>query len=219
MHRHDPSEKTKQEILNAAFRLFREKGWDNVNIEDIVKEVGVTRGAFYHYFKSREDLIIAVVDKMFYDNNPFEIASKEAGLNALEKLRLALKLDFAKNIENDGMIDELFKAFDNPVIFKSQFLSQLNTISPYIEKLLLEGNEDGSLSVKYPKQTAQILAILPNFWLSHDALSRDAPHISRQELIDKVMFLGFLSEKLGVPIFDNELKEMLRKFIELFELS
>ena len=139
MPRHDPSEKTKSDILNTAVRLFAEKGWGNVNVEDVVKEVGVTRGAFYHYFKSREDLIIAVTDKMFYDNNHFLKVSKQTGLNALEKLRLAVKLNLFENLKNDGMVNELLKAKENPVIFKSEFLSQLNTVAPYIEKLLIEG--------------------------------------------------------------------------------
>ena len=88
MPKHDPSEKTKAEILQTAVRLFTEKGWENVNVEDVVKEVGVTRGAFYHYFKSREDLIMAVVNQMFYENNPFTAASKKKGLMLLKNCAL-----------------------------------------------------------------------------------------------------------------------------------
>ena len=43
MPRHDPDQKTKQHILETAERLFTEKGLENVNVEDVVKEVGVTR--------------------------------------------------------------------------------------------------------------------------------------------------------------------------------
>ena len=129
MPRHDPSEKTKSEILQTAVRLFTEKGWENVNVEDVVKEVGVTRGAFYHYFKSREDLIMAVVDKMFYENNPFTTASRKKGLNALEKLRFVLKQNFHNNYDNSSMAREVHNVVEkNPTIFKSEFLSQLNTI-------------------------------------------------------------------------------------------
>ena len=130
MPRYDPSEKTKSEILNAAVRLFAEKGWENVNVED---------------------LIIAVTDRMFYDNNHFLIVSKESNLNALEKLRLAIKLNLSENLKNNGMVNELLKAKENPVIFKSEFLSQINTVAPFIEKLLVEGNKDGSISTQYPK--------------------------------------------------------------------
>ena len=84
MPRHDPDQKTKQNILETAMRLFAEKGLENVNVEDVVKEVGVTRGAFYHYFKSREELIGSVMYKSFEDNNPYLLADKQEGLSALE---------------------------------------------------------------------------------------------------------------------------------------
>ena len=210
MPRHDPSEKTKLEILNAAVRLFAEKGWENVNVEDVVKEVGVTRGAFYHYFKSREDLIIAVTDRMFYDNNHFLMASKETSLNALQKLRLAIKLNLSENLKSSEMINEVLKAKENPVIFKSEFLSQLNTVAPYIEKLLIEGNEDGSISVQYPKQAAQVISLLSNFWLNHAVFQ-----ISHQEVADRLSFLEQLTENMGVPILSDEIKEMILSYLKL----
>ena len=203
MPRHDPSEKTKSEILQTAVRLFTEKGWNNVNVEDVVKEVGVTRGAFYHYFKSREDLIMAVLEKMFIDDNPFEAASKLEGVNALEKLRFVLKVNLLSNYASPAMAAEAHKAMDNPAIFRSEFISQLNTIAPYIEKLLIEGNQDGSFSAAYPKQTAQILALLPNKWLGHEVFK-----IPYEEFIDRVHFFEYLMNKLGVPVLNSELKEI-----------
>ena len=91
--------KTKQEILETATRLFAEKGLENVNVEDVVKELGVTRGAFYHYFKSREELISGVMYKSFNDNNPFVLANRQKELNALEKLRFVFKLDLTPRLD------------------------------------------------------------------------------------------------------------------------
>jgi len=204
----DPSEKTKHEIIEAATKLFSEKGWQDVKIEDIVNEVGVTRGAFYHYFKSRQELVVAVSDKMFFDNNPFVLVSKRNDLNALEKLRLTFKLSLESNFNNanKGRAKELHKALDNPVIFKSEFESQLYTVAPYIEKLILEGNKDGSISVKYPKQTAEILAILPSMWIGPTMFN-----VSFQEVIDKVLFFKHLTDSLGIPIGDDEVMEQVLK--------
>ena len=205
MPKHDPSEKTKIEILLTATRLFKERGWENVNVEDVVKELGVTRGAFYHYFKSREDLIMAVVNKMFYENNPFTAASKKKGLNALEKIRFVLKLNFNNNYNNSSMVNEVHKAVEkNPAIFKSEFLSQLSTVAPYIERLLIEGNEDGSISVKYPKQAAEVLALLPSHWFNYEVFKIPYP-----EFVDRVSFLAHFMEKLGVPALNDELREQV----------
>ena len=75
------------------------RDWENVNVEDVVKELGVTRGAFYHYFKSREELISGVMYKSFNDNNPFVLANRQKELNALEKLRFVFKLDLTPRLD------------------------------------------------------------------------------------------------------------------------
>jgi len=202
MPKHDPSEKTKSEILNTAVLLFQEKGWANVNIEDIVKKVGVTRGAFYHYFKSREELVYAVIIQMFLDKNPYTIALKKKGLNGLEKLRYAIKLNH--KTQADPMLErELEKALDDPVLFKNHFLLIVNKGAGFIEKLILEGNTDGSMSVAYPKQTAQIMLVLSNTWLGLDLFE-----ISYKEYIDKIGFMELLLKSLGVSVIDDELKEI-----------
>lgn len=208
MPRHDPDQKTKQLILETAERLFMEKGLENVNVEDVVKEVGVTRGAFYHYFKSREELISSVMYKTFNDNNPFLLANKQEGLNALEKLRFVFKLDLRPRLDmSDSMKKEMQKMADSPVVFKNEMLTQLNIVAPHIEKLLVEGNRDGSISVKYPKQTAQVISLLVSSWLSSFAF--EVPYA---EYSDKVLFLEQLGDVLGVPFMDEEMKSL---FLEI----
>lgn len=204
MPRQDPDKKTKQYILETATRLFSEKGFENVKVEDVVNEVGVTRGAFYHYFKSREELIASVLNKSFNDNNPFILANKMEGLNAHEKLRSVLKLGLRPRLEmSDSLKTEMQKMADNPVVFKNEMLSQVNVVAPYIENLLLEGNKDGSISVKYPKQVSQVISLLVSSWLSPFAFQ-----VSYKEYTDKVSFLEQLAELLGVPFMDKEMKEI-----------
>ena len=88
MPKHDPTEKTKMEMLEVAVKLFRKKGWQSVNIEDVVKEVGVTRGAFYHYFKSRKDFIYATLMQLLIEDNPYIEAMDKEGLNVFCKIKV-----------------------------------------------------------------------------------------------------------------------------------
>ena len=208
MARHDPDQRTKQYILETATRLFAEKGLENVNVEDVVKEVGVTRGAFYHYFKSREELISSVMYKAFNDNNPFAIANQQKGLTALEKLRFVFKHDLSPRLNmTDSLRAEMQKLSDSPIVFKNEMLTQVNVVSPYVEKLLVEGNMDGSISVQYPKQTAQILSMLIASWLSPLTFQ-----VSYKEYVDKVSFIEQLGELLGVPFMDKEMQDI---FLEI----
>ena len=52
------------EFINAAEALFNEKGFENTSVDDIVQRVGVAKGLFYYYFKSREELLAAIVDRI-----------------------------------------------------------------------------------------------------------------------------------------------------------
>ena len=204
MPRHDPDQKTKQHILETAMRLFSEKGLENVNIEDVVKEVGVTRGAFYHYFKSREELIASVMYKSFECDNPYLLADKQEGLNALEKLRFAAKLSLRSRLDiSDSMRAQMKELANNPVVFKNEMIFQVNVMATYMEKLLIEGNKDGSMNVVFPKQTSQTIAFLSASWLSSYAFE-----VSYEEYVDKVLFFEQLSTLLGVPVMDEEMKEI-----------
>jgi len=56
---------SKDKILHVAFSLFIQKGYRDVSLREIVNEVGLTKGAFYHYFKGKEQLFTEVVDHFF----------------------------------------------------------------------------------------------------------------------------------------------------------
>ena len=57
----DPEER-KKEIMMAAFQLFATKGFQETAVSDIVKKVGVAQGLFYYYFKSKEEVLEAVME-------------------------------------------------------------------------------------------------------------------------------------------------------------
>ena len=88
MARNKYPEVTIEKILEVSQRLFIEKGYDNTTIQDIVNELGgLTKGAIYHHFKSKEEIMDALSDKMFFDNNPFTLVKKRNDLNGLQKMR------------------------------------------------------------------------------------------------------------------------------------
>jgi len=209
MPKHDPSEKTKSEILQTAVRMFQKRGWTSVKIEDIVNEVGVTRGAFYHYFKSREELIVAAMDVIYNEHNSFVLADQEEGLNTLEKLHFALTHNINFNAENTEMRMMFEKALKNPEVFRSEFYSMMNTTAPFLERLLKEGNKEGLISVAYPKQMAQVMTLLTNMWLNPMILPA-----SEQEMNDRVSFLKELGDSLGIPVIDDETKALMIRFFE-----
>jgi AcrR family transcriptional regulator len=59
------SDERKNQIINAAEGVFTEKGFDAARMDDIADETGLSKGTLYLYFKSKDDLIIAILDRMF----------------------------------------------------------------------------------------------------------------------------------------------------------
>ena len=82
MARNKHPEVTVEKILDVAQQLFLEKGYDNTTIQDIVDKLGgLTKGAVYHHFKSKEEIICALSDKLFYrgkEARGFEWITKNA---------------------------------------------------------------------------------------------------------------------------------------------
>lgn len=72
--------KTKDFILTECLKLFLQKSFKDVTMKEIVEKTGLSKGAFYHYFNSKEHLFMEVIDRYFtgtvvYD---FERYSKES---------------------------------------------------------------------------------------------------------------------------------------------
>ena len=61
----DVSEERKDQIMNAAEEVFTQKGLDNARMDDIAEETGLSKGTLYLYFKSKDDLIAAILDRIF----------------------------------------------------------------------------------------------------------------------------------------------------------
>ncbi len=57
--------KTKEIIIEIAFKLFLDKGFKNTSMSDLVKATKLSKGAFYHYFKNKETLYQEVIDTYF----------------------------------------------------------------------------------------------------------------------------------------------------------
>ena len=61
----DLSEERKEQILQAAMKVFNRRGFSDARMDDIVEESGMSKGGVYWYFKSKEEIIIAILDLIF----------------------------------------------------------------------------------------------------------------------------------------------------------
>ena len=131
MARNKYPEVTVEKILDAAQRLFLEKGYDDTTIQDIVDNLGgLSKGAVYHHFKSKEEIMDAVGDRMFFANNPFEAVRKRSDLNGLQKLREVIRLYEAGESRVD-MTVQAIPITKNPRLMAEMIESNRRILTPY----------------------------------------------------------------------------------------
>ena len=209
MARNKYPEVTEERILDAAQRLFLEKGYDNTTIQDIVDELGgLTKGAVYHHFKSKEEIMDAVGDRMFFANNPFEAVRGRSDLNALQKLRETVRQNQADK-DRTSMTLQAIPITQNPRLLVEMIKSNRDILTPYYRELLEEVTRDGSLHTEYGEELAELLPLLTSLWLLPSLFPT-----SREGMRRKFHFIGDLLEKMGVPLMDASLYALVDEFVD-----
>lgn len=204
MARNKHPEITVNKILEVSQRLFLEKGYDNTKIQDIADELGMTKGAIYHHFESKEEIMNKLGETMFIHNNPFEIVKKRKDLNGLEKMKLVIQL----HQSDEHMVEltnQALPLLENPQILAKMFESNYQNLLPYWLELIKEGQEDGSIKTNQPKELAELL-ILTDLWMIPSLFPGNADDIK-----NRYKFVTIMLGKIGLPLYDEEMIEKIGK--------
>ena len=211
MSRNKYPEETVERILDTAQRLFLEKGYEQTTIQDITDNLGgLTKGAIYHHFKSKEEIIDAVSDRMFFSNNPFEAVRERKDLNGLQKLREAIRLNQSDQ-ERTNLTIQSIPVCKNPRLLMEMINSNRKILTPYYQELLEEGNRDGSIHTEYAKEIAELMPLLTSLWMLPSVFPG-----TKEDMKHKFLFIGEMLEKMGVPLFDQEILQIVDEFFDQF---
>ncbi|MCL2226882.1 MAG: TetR/AcrR family transcriptional regulator [Oscillospiraceae bacterium] len=211
MPRNKYPEETREKIIDAGFQTFSEKGYEESTVLDIVANMnGLTRGAFYHHFKSKEKVLSAVCERIFYNNNPFEKVREEKNLSGLEKLRKALKNNMARQRTDFAVLNSVGKTLNNsPQFFMWQMEFNASLSRKYVQPLIEEGIADGSIREQDPQVLAELFVVLFSFWLGSAFLTGDAAYME-----SKATAIIEILEQFGLSIYDEEFEELGQAWIE-----
>ena len=184
------------------------KGYEETRISDIINGLdGLTKGAIYHYFDSKEDIFNEVVSQIGNKNIlSFDKIKNDDTLNAREKLSRLIEASFY-NKNMDAIIDMSPSLLDNPKLL-SALISEIEevTIPDFILPIIKSGNIDGSIKTTYPEELAELIAILLNIWLNPLIFNND-----KDRLIKKMKIINMLLEKFDIKLFTDELIEKFNK--------
>ncbi len=209
MARNKYPEETVEKILTAARRLFLEKGYEKTTIQDIVDQLGgLTKGAVYHHFKSKEEIMDAITEKMFLDGNPFEKVRGRKDLTGLEKMKEVARL--TQEPDWSSLSRQSMPLLKNPRLLAKAIEDNQTIVTPLWLELIEEGMADGSVRTEYPREVAELLTLLDTLWM--------APTIfpaTRDDLLHKFRCVGEIFAGLGVPVIDEEMLELADKYFQL----
>lgn len=198
----------KKEILDTAERLFRTKGYEKCTIMDIIKEVGIAKGTFYHYFKSKQEVLDAVVLRYvaIIRNNAEEILLIE-NINSVEKLmRTFMAMQITNQIDKD-LLANMHKV-ENALLHQKVLNQLVTTMTPILVKVIEEGIEEKVWNCKYPLEYMQIFLVASLTLTDEGIFELD----SDSQMSVMAAMISMLEKMLNVPE-----DCFMKLFIENFE--
>jgi len=148
----------KNELVEIAEKLFLEKGYEETSVDDILNASGLSKGGFYHYFKSKEEVLAGSISN-FAENllNELEPLIEDKKLNALEKLRRCLEKKTASQMAKIELLKYMNMLMESDFTF---YKFTLTITQKYVEpfaRVIEQGVEEGVFKVEFPRETADIL--------------------------------------------------------------
>ncbi|MCD8380688.1 MAG: TetR/AcrR family transcriptional regulator [Lachnospiraceae bacterium] len=147
------AEERKNEILDIAQRLFNEKGYAQTTVEDIMKECNIAKGTLYYHFKSKEDILSAMIDRLIdrQEETMKEIAGNDT-ITVVEKLVRVIQL-----LSHRWMVDEGLCEQENEVLYQKSFTRTLSRFDDVMTSIVEQGTKSGEFTTAYPRESVELL--------------------------------------------------------------
>ncbi|CAH0535513.1 Nucleoid occlusion factor SlmA [Vibrio stylophorae] len=151
------------ELLSLAQTLFLEKGYEQTSMQDICSAAGVSKGALYHHFKSKEEVLDAMVDALMERAvDKVSIIARDPILSAAEKMEQIIGLSIDSKMDTGSESQSFKHAIQHPhnalLFFKLRNI-WVSKIGPEIEIVITQGVTESVFDVQFPEETARTLVM------------------------------------------------------------
>ena len=137
---------TKSRIIQAAWSLFYEQGYDDTTVDEIIEKSGTSRGSFYHYFEGK-DALLGTLSTLFDEKYTELMDTLDPAMNSFDKL-MYLNRELFRMIENSVSLDLLAQLYATQLLTKGEkhLLDRNRIYYRLLRRIVLEGQEKGELS-------------------------------------------------------------------------
>ena len=156
------AEVRKNEILDVADELFGKKGFDGTSTNDILEKVGIARGTLYHHFKSKEDIMDALMER--YSDRLLGAAQAVAADKTIPLVDRIIRVVMSMNLSG-GSSEEIMEHIHRP---QNALMHQkiqkiiINGLTPILTEIICEGIEQGVFSTPYPYECMEMVVTYAN---------------------------------------------------------
>ncbi len=157
-------ETRRTEIIQTARRLFQTREYEKTTMQDVMEELGIAKGTIYYYFKSKEELLEAVIDQM-----SFEVAERlqkvveSAEGSALDRLQQLIAAgDIAD--ENPEIMHQLHNP-RNAGMHAAMMAAAVKCSAPFYAQVIQQGCDEGLFHVEHPLEAAELILTTAQFLL------------------------------------------------------
>lgn len=203
------AEERKNEILDAAEKLFGAKGFDHTSTNDILNEIGIARGTLYYHFKSKEDILDAMIERITRQliAKATDIVQKKE-IPVLQRLTMTI---MALNVNNELGLEVMQQVHkpQNTLMHQKMQETLLSGVNPLITGLIEEGIQQDIFRTDYPAEAVEMTMLY-----SSTAFDSMTVYTEEERQRKIVAFIYNLEQLLGMehgsmqsailPIFQNE---------------
>jgi transcriptional regulator, TetR family len=193
-------ERRKQDLLNIAYRMFIQKGYENASVDDIIIEAGIAKGTYYYYFESKEATLEAVIEMMI---EKAENIAKAALMNPVPIPQKLASVVYAFQPNKDEIvITDVLERKENIVMHDKIGKKIVEVAVPILSDIVREGIAQGIFACTNVEERVKMLLIMSQNMFDYGAYSNK----------DIEVYVDMLEKSLGA-------KEGTMSFISEFLLE
>ncbi len=151
----------RKEILDVASRLVYTKGYEQMSIQDILDAMKISKGAFYHYFDSKQDLLDELINGMIdAAEQILRPIVDDPQLSAIEKFQRYFDAGGRWKVAQKAFMLDLLRVWrsdTNAIMRQKQEAAAMKRIAPALAQIIRQGIKEGVFSTKYPEQFGSML--------------------------------------------------------------
>ncbi|MDQ0177313.1 TetR/AcrR family transcriptional regulator [Bacillus chungangensis] len=200
------AEERRNEILDAADELFGQKGFDGTSTNDILEKVGIARGTLYYHFKSKEDIMDALIER--YTVLILGAAKEVAADKSIPINERIIRVVMALNISGGNgkeIIEHIHKP-QNALMHQKIQKVIINGVPPILTEIIREGIEQGLFSTPYPYECMEMVVAYTNTVFDNDMVI-----MTNEELASRIQAFVFNVERL-LGVESGSLTYMMKMF-------